>query len=132
MELDKIAEGYQEEGVIKLLKDIRDGLAGGNRPGGNRPGGNGDDRPDDRSDDRSDGETQIVIKALLDKIEKQNDDTKKLKKDDDRSDGSEGSDDDIPFNNLNNNLNNKINNVQNATDNYMNLIRYQNEAINEF
>ena len=55
-----------------------------------------------------------------------------IQKDDDRSDGSEGSDDDIPFNNLNNNLNNKINNVQNATDNYMNLIRYQNEAINEF
>ena len=73
LELDKIAEGYQEEGVIKLLKDIRDGLAGGNRPGGNRQGGNGDDRPDDRSDD----ETQIVIKALLDKIEKQNDDTKR-------------------------------------------------------
>ena len=32
---------------------------------------------------------------------------------------------------LNNNINNKINNVQNA-DNYMNLIRYQNAAINEF
>ena len=30
--LDKTAEGYQEQGVIKLLKDIRDGLAGGNRP----------------------------------------------------------------------------------------------------
>ena len=27
--LDKTARGYQEEGVIKLLKDIRDGLAGG-------------------------------------------------------------------------------------------------------
>ena len=26
--LDKTAQGYQEEGVIKLLKDIRDGLAG--------------------------------------------------------------------------------------------------------
>ena len=32
--LDKTAQGYQEEGVIKLLKDIRDGLAGGIRPGG--------------------------------------------------------------------------------------------------
>ena len=38
--LDKTAQGYQEEGVIKLLKDIRDGLAGGvNR------------RPDDGFDD---------------------------------------------------------------------------------
>ena len=27
--LDKTTQGYQEEGVIKLLKDIRDGLAGG-------------------------------------------------------------------------------------------------------
>ena len=45
--LDKAAQGYQEEGVIKLLKDIRDGLAG-NRSNGNvynRP-----DRPDDRPD----------------------------------------------------------------------------------
>ena len=91
--LDKTADGYQEEGVIKLLKEIRDNLAGGNRPNGNV-----DDRPDDNDD---------------------NDDN-----------------DDISFNNLNNNINNsinnKINNVQNATDNYMNLIRYQNAAINEF
>ena len=46
--LDKNADGYQEEGVIKLLKDIRDGLASGNRPNDNandRP-----DRPDDRPD----------------------------------------------------------------------------------
>ena len=49
--LDKTAEGYQEEGVIKILKDIRDGLEGGvNRPN-NRPNDNNDD---DRSDDRSD------------------------------------------------------------------------------
>ena len=27
--LDKTAQGYQEKGIIKLLKDIRDGLAGG-------------------------------------------------------------------------------------------------------
>ena len=27
--LDKTVEGYQEEGVIKLLKDIRNGLANG-------------------------------------------------------------------------------------------------------
>ena len=46
--LDKTVQGYQEEGVIKLLKDIRDGLAGGNRPN-NRP--NNDD-----GDDGDDGE----------------------------------------------------------------------------
>ena len=33
--LDKTAQGYQEEGVIKLLKDIRDGLNG--RSSDNRP-----------------------------------------------------------------------------------------------
>ena len=51
--LDKTAQGYQEEGVTKLLKGIRDGLAGGNRPNGNVQ-----DRPDDRPnrpDDRPDG-----------------------------------------------------------------------------
>ena len=44
--VDKTAQGYQEEGVIKLLKDIRDGLTGGvnRRPEDNRPDGN---RPDD-------------------------------------------------------------------------------------
>ena len=30
--LDKNAQGYQEEGILKLLKDIRDGLAGGITP----------------------------------------------------------------------------------------------------
>ena len=36
--LDKTAQGYQEEGVIKLLKDIRDRLVGGvnRRPNDNR------------------------------------------------------------------------------------------------
>ena len=48
--LDKTADGYQEEGVIKLLKDIRDDLVGG----ANRPNGNVDNRPDDRPDDRPD------------------------------------------------------------------------------
>ena len=51
MGLDKTAEGYQEEGVIKLLKDIRDGLASGvnRRPDDNRPDDNRHD--DDGFDD---------------------------------------------------------------------------------
>ena len=45
---DRTAEGYKEEGVIKLLKDIRDNLAGGvNRP--NRP-----NRPNNRQDNNDD------------------------------------------------------------------------------
>ena len=53
--LDKAAQSYQE-GVIKLLKDLRDGLAGGIAPRGPRgPKGpglddpNNDDRPDDNN-----------------------------------------------------------------------------------
>ena len=55
--LDKTAQDYQEEGVIKLLKDIRDGLVGrvNRRPNDNRPDYNrtDDNRPDDSFDDDS-------------------------------------------------------------------------------
>ena len=48
--LDKTDQNYQEEGVIKLLKDIRDSLAGYNRPNDdNRP--NNDNRPNDDGND---------------------------------------------------------------------------------
>ena len=54
--LDKTAEGYQEEGVIKLLKDIRDSLVRA-PPGPRGPGGPGGPRappgpgPDSDNDD---------------------------------------------------------------------------------
>ena len=48
--LDKTVQGYQEEAVVKLLKDIRDGLAGNVNSPNNRP----DDRPNNRPDDRPD------------------------------------------------------------------------------
>ena len=57
--LDKTAQGYQEEGVIKLLKDIRDGSAGGIRPGGpDRPDDNddNDDNDNDNNDDNGDND----------------------------------------------------------------------------
>ena len=50
--LDKTAQGYQEEGIIKLLKDIRDGLAGGITP--RAPGGPDLNRPDDNDNDDND------------------------------------------------------------------------------
>ena len=53
--LNKTAQGYQEEGIIKLLKDIRDGLAGGIAlPRGPGPGGL--DRPDDNNDEDDDND----------------------------------------------------------------------------
>ena len=65
--LDKNAQGYQEEGIIKLLKDIRDGLAGnviiparpprrddnGNDYNGNDDNGNDDNGNDDNGNDLS-------------------------------------------------------------------------------
>ena len=57
MGLDKNVQGYQEEGVIKLLKDIRDSLAGNviipARPP--RPNDNGGDNGDDDGDDGDNG-----------------------------------------------------------------------------
>ena len=54
--LDKTADGYQEEGVIKLLKDIRDGIAGNViRPNRLNNGPNNDDRPNrPNNDDNND------------------------------------------------------------------------------
>ena len=54
--LDKHVQGYQEEGVIKLLKDIRDSLSGNviipaRLP---RPNDDGDDNGDDDADDNGD------------------------------------------------------------------------------
>ena len=47
--LDKTAQGYQEESVMKLLKDIRDSLRGGARPP--RPDNNNDNNDDDDNND---------------------------------------------------------------------------------
>ena len=62
--LDKTAQGYQEEGVIKLLKDIRDGLAGGNRPNNRSDGDDGDDG--DNKTDMPDIETEDTAKRMAD------------------------------------------------------------------
>ena len=56
--LDKTAQGYQEEGIIKLLKDIRDGLVDGITPKALRA-------PDlDRSDDDSDNDNDCNMPDL--------------------------------------------------------------------
>ena len=128
--LDKTAQGYQEEVVIKLLKDIRDGLAGGV----NRLDDDGDDRPDrpddnddnnndenndDNNDDNNDkiSEYQEVINSLFEEIN-----NKKYNNDD--------NDDNVALNSVFlNNLNNKICNVKSDGEYYVRLIAYQNAAI---
>ena len=57
--LDKTAQGYQEEGIFKLLKDIRDGLAGGITPRAPKVPGV------PRGSDDDDGDEQKRLSKLL-------------------------------------------------------------------
>ena len=84
--LNKTAQGYQEEGVIKLLKDIRNGLGGGVRlpwpDDDNNDDNNDDDNNNDNNDDNNNdnndknnddnNEEKVVIKHLLNEINKIN------------------------------------------------------------
>ena len=77
--LDKTAQGYQEEGIIKLLKDIRDGLAGGITPRAlGEPRGPGLHRSDDDSDDDDDSDNNMpdleTEEEAADRIAKTSDD----------------------------------------------------------
>ena len=65
--LDKTAQGYQEEGVIKLLKDIRDGLARAS-PGPREPRGPGDNDDNDDNDDMPDLEIEEEAAERIAKI----------------------------------------------------------------
>ena len=102
MGLDKTAQGYQEEGAIKLLKDIRDSLARPPRPNNNRDD-NGDDNDNNDNDDNDNNDN--------------NDDN-----DDNDNDDNHGS---VFLNNLNTNLNN----IQNDSEHYARLTAYQNVTI---
>ena len=67
--LDKTAQGYKEEGIIKLLKDIRDGLAGNvimpARPP--RPNDNGND--DNGNDDNKIAETDCIDLSWMNNLQ---------------------------------------------------------------
>ena len=101
--LDKTAQGYQEEGVIKLLKDIRDGLRGSvNRP-------NNDDN-NDNDDNKNDKilEHQKVHDYIM----------KNCINDDNNVDSV-----------FLNNLYNEISNIKIDGEYYARLIAYQNATI---
>ena len=74
--LDKKAENYKEEGVIKILKDIRDEIArpiGGNNDdnddnddNGNDDNGNEDNENDDNDDNDDNGNDKIAETGSID------------------------------------------------------------------
>ena len=68
--LDKTAQGYQEEGVMKLLKDIRDSLRGGARPPRPDNNDNNDNNDDDNDDDNNDDDNddKEFVSPLLEEI----------------------------------------------------------------
>ena len=67
--LDKTVPNYQKEGVIKLLKNIRDNLAGDNRPN-NRPNNDDNDNNRTNNDDNdinrpNNGEMIIIDQIMM-------------------------------------------------------------------
>ena len=80
--LDKNAQGYQEESIIKLLKDIRDGLAGGIIPKASRVPGvlglDGSNDDDDDDDDNDDDDEQKRLSKLLEEL-KTNEDNEEFR-----------------------------------------------------
>ena len=98
--LDKTAQGYQEEGVMKLLKDIRDSLRGGARPP--RPDNNDnndDDNDDDNNDD--DNDDKEFVSPLLEEINNKKYTNYDDDDNDDDDDDDDGDGDDRPdYNNM--------------------------------
>ena len=62
--LDKTAQSYQEEGIMKILKDIRDALAGGIVPRGPGLDRSDDDDDDDDDDDMPDLKTEEAAERI--------------------------------------------------------------------
>ena len=115
--LDKNVQSYQEEGVTKLLKDIRDSLARPPRPNNNRDDDNDDNDNDDNDNDNDDNDND----------DNDNDDNNDDNDDNDYDNRANNKryDNRVFFNNLNTNLNN----IQNDCEHYARLIAYQNATI---
>ena len=110
--LDKTAQGYQEEGVIKLLKDIRDGLAGGIVPRG--PGGPGLDDPN--NDDPNNDDPN-------------NDDDNNDNNNNDRSNRTDNNDDILKHQQTINQLLGEIERININNEEHINKIKNQSDKI---
>ena len=121
--LDKTAQGYQEEGVIKLLKDIRDGLRGGVDRLDDDRSDNNDDRPDNNDDNNDDDNNDKILEhqKVLNYVLK-----KYINEDNDDNNDDDNDDDNVALNSVFlNNSNNEISNVKSDGEYYVRLIAYQ-------
>ena len=77
--MDKTAVGYEEQGLIKLLQDIRDGLSSGNKSN-NRPNNDDSDDSDDgdNSDDGEDRKNKEEKYADMPDLETEEDAAKRI------------------------------------------------------
>ena len=114
--LDKNVQGYQEEGVMKLLKDIRDSLARPPRANNNRDDYDNDDN-DDNDDNGNNDDND-------DNDDNDNDSYDDYDSDDDY--GNRPNDERYDNRVFLNNLNTNLNNIQNDSEHYARLIAYQN------
>ena len=120
--LDKTAQGCQEGGVMKLLKDIRDVLRGGARPPG--PDNDNDDNDDNDNDDNDNDENDNDENDDNDNDDNDNDDND----DNDRPDNKK----EIVITNLLNEtdrMNDTINSITKQNDDYFKKIKEQNDNI---
>ena len=114
--LDKTSQGYQEEGVIKLLKDIRDSLARPPRSNNNRDDNDNDN--DDNDNDDSDNDDNDYDNRPYNNRPDDYDNRPYNDRPGDKYDSV-----------LLNNLNTSQNNIQNDSENYARLIAHQNATI---
>ena len=96
--LDKTSQGYQEEGVIKLLKDIRNSLARPPIPNNNRDD-NRPDNDDSNNNDDDDDDDKVFLSPLLEEINNKKY-TNYDDDDDDDDDDGDDNDDGLDCNNM--------------------------------
>ena len=127
--LDKTAQGYQEEGAIKLLKDIREGLAGGIAPRG--PGGPGLDDPnnDDPNNDDYDYDDYMPDYNDDDNDDDNNDDDNNNDDNNDRSNRRDNNEHILKYQRTINQLLGEIERININNEEHINKIKNQNDKI---
>ena len=101
--LDKTVPNYQKEGVIKLFKNIRDNLAGNNRPNKDDHRPNNDDNRPNNDDNRPNNDDNRPNNDDNDDNVNDNDDNRRNNDDNDNDDNRPNNDDNDNYNDDNDN-----------------------------